>query len=564
MSSGIGTVGVVGLGTMGAGIVEVFARSGLTVVGVESTAELAERGRGILRASTERAVSRGRLDQAGQEAILERVIVSTRLDDLATADLVVEAVPEVLTLKHEVFTSLDAVVRPTAILASNTSSLSITEIAAGTAHPERVVGMHFFNPAPVLPLVEVITTMRTPAEVADRVRALVVTLGKRPVVVGDRAGFVVNYLLFGYLNSALRMIEHGHVSREDLDAAMRVGVGLPMGPLTLMDLIGLDVCHHIGEVIYGHSRSRLHAPSAMLQQMVTSGRLGRKSGQGFYTYAGPGSGEVVADDHTPAPEGTPGLHDVGVIGSGALAEELVSRLDGSGYAVRHVVDAAGDLSGLGEADLVVEAQEVELDLDGAVPAGRDVDDLFAELGEVTAPGTILATANTYSAAALASIAGRPEHTVVLRVHAPTPQGQVVEIGCTVATSAATVAALRQVVGTLDAEPVVCKDRAGLVVDALLVGYLNDAVRMLDEGYAGVDDIDTAIQYGLGYPMGPFAMIDHLGADEVLAVADELSSGTGVPDAQLTPSPLLVEHVLLDLPFHRASVAGAPGAAGTSS
>lgn len=547
MARDISTVGVIGLGTMGAGIVEVFARGGRTVVGVETTQELADRGRAILVASTDRAVARGKLDEAGRQQILDRVTITTDLGDLAGADLVVEAVPERMDIKHQVFDSLDAVVREDTVLASNTSSLSITRIAAGTANPSRVVGLHFFNPAPVLRLVEVVTTLSTDPEVVEAVAGLAAEVGKKPVVVGDRAGFVVNYLLFGYLNSALRLLEHGHVSREDLDVAMRVGAGLPMGPLTLMDLIGLDVCDHIGDVIYGHSRSPLHAPSAMLQQMVVSGRLGRKSGRGFYTYAEPGSGHVVPDDATPAQGPTPAVTKVAVLGDGALAQELDSRLTEGGYAVTRLADVS-DLSPLGGVELVIEAQAEPEDPDDDGLAGRDVDELFSELGQVTSPGTILATANTYSSVALAAMSARPEATVVLRMHAPTGNGQAVEIGHPGVTDARVLDVLRGVVTAIGAEPVVCRDRTGLVVDALLVPHLNDAVRMLDQGYAGVADIDTAIRHGLGYPMGPFAMIDHIGSDEVLSVCEDLLTGSDGFQPHLAPSPLLVEHALLDRPF----------------
>ncbi|SOC52761.1 3-hydroxybutyryl-CoA dehydrogenase [Ornithinimicrobium cerasi] len=554
----ITTVGVIGLGTMGAGIVEVFARGGLDVVGVETTQEYADRGRAILQASTDRAVARGRLDEAGQAEILGRVTISTDLGDLAGADLVVEAVPEIMALKHEVFAKLDDIVAEDAVLASNTSSLSITQIAAPTRHPGRVVGLHFFNPAPVLKLVEVITTLRSEPAVVEAVVAVSERLGKKPVVVGDRAGFVANYLLFGYFTSALRMLEHGHVSREDLDTAMRVGAGLPMGPCTLMDLVGLDVCHHIGDVIYSHTRSSMHAPSPMLGRMVTSGLLGRKSGRGFYTYARPGGGQVVEDAQTPVPLEAPTLRTVGVVGAGEVAEELASRLEEGGYAVVHVPDAedSAELARLAPAGLVIEAQELDTDVDdladledGVELPGRDVDDLFAELGEITGPQTVLATVNAAAAVALGAISGRPERCVVLRVHAPTGNGQVVEIGRTSVTDEAALAMLRDVVTRLGAEPVVCRDRAGLVVDALLVPHLNDAVRMLDEGYASVSDIDTALQHGLGYPTGPFAMIDAIGADEVLAVCEELASGSsGLPRDAVEASPLLVEHVLLDRPF----------------
>ncbi|MFB9732531.1 3-hydroxyacyl-CoA dehydrogenase family protein [Ornithinimicrobium kibberense] len=553
----IGTVGVIGLGTMGAGIVEVFARGGLRVVGVETTQELADRGRAILQASTDRAVKKGRLDEDGQAEILGRVTITTRMADLADADLVVEAVPEILDLKHRVFGQLDDIVGEDAVLASNTSSLSITSIAAGTRHPARVVGMHFFNPAPVLKLVEVITTLRTDEDVTAAVVALAGRIGKKPVVVGDRAGFVANYLLFGYFVSALKMLEQGHVSREDLDTAMRVGAGLPMGPCTLMDLVGLDVCHHIGEVIYAHSRSPMHAPSTLLERMVTAGLLGRKSGRGFYTYAAPGSGQVVEDEQTPSTAAATDLSAVGVVGTGELADELVSRLQDGGYAVTRVEDPAdrAELARLADVGLVVEAQapapppgEEEL-ADAQAWVEATGEDLWEALGEVVGPGAVLTTVNPEAAVAVGALSGRPEQVAVLQVHAPTGNGQVVEIGRSSATDDATVALLREVVTRIGAEPVVCRDRSGMVVDALLVPHLNDAVRMLDEGYAGVADIDTALQHGLGYPTGPFAMIDQIGADEVLAVCEELSAGgTGLPADALRPSPLLLEHVLLDRPF----------------
>lgn len=567
----ISTVGVIGLGTMGAGIVEVFARGGLRVIGVETTQEYADRGRAILQGSTDRAVAKGKLDEAGQAQILDRITITTELGDLAQADLVVEAVPEVMSLKHEVFGRLDAIVAQDAVLASNTSSLSITEIAAGTAHPERVVGLHFFNPAPILKLVEVITTVRTDDEVTRAVVSLSETIGKKPVVVGDRAGFVANYLLFGYFVSALRMLDQGHVSREDLDTAMRVGAGLPMGPCTLMDLVGLDVCHHIGDVIYAHSRSPMHAPSPMLERMVTAGLLGRKSGRGFYTYAKPGSGQVVEDELTPQQAEPSGLSSVGVIGTGEVADELVTRLQEGGYAVTQVSDPAeqGELGRLAEVGLVIEAQSApELsevsevseddlddleDLDDRAEQGawgqEDADeDLWESLAAVVGPDTVLTTVNPDAAVVIGALTGRPEKSAVLSLHAPTGNGQVVEIGRSSVTDDATVALLREVVTTIGAEPVVCKDRAGLVVDALLMPHLVDAVRMLDEGYASVGDIDTALQHGLGYPAGPFAMIDQIGADEVLAVCEELRGAGGLPAESVAPSPLLVEHVLLDRPF----------------
>lgn len=543
------TVGVIGLGTMGAGIVEVFARGGISVIGVETTQEFADRGKAILQASTDRAVAKGKLDERGQQAILGRITITTDMQDLAPADLVIEAVPERLDIKHQVFSALDDIVSDTAILASNTSSLSITAIAAGTAHPERVIGLHFFNPAPILKLVEVITTLTTPEELVERVSGIATSVGKKPVVVRDRAGFVANYLLFGYLNSSMAMLEQGHVSREDLDTAMRVGAGLPMGPLTLMDLIGLDVCHHIGDVIYSHSRDRVHAPSSMLEQMVSAGRLGRKSGRGFYTYAGPNKGQVVEDASTPTPlMAAPSA--VAIVGAGEIADDLVARFEAAGIATQHVEDVNGDLSAIGQAELIVEAQGEPVDPSQDQLTGRDADELFAELGQKAKAGAVLSTINPASAAALSALTGRPAETLVWRIHAPTQAGQVIEVGKTVATSDEAVAVSRASIAALEAHSVVSRDRTGLVVDALLMPHLNDAVRMVDQGYASAQDIDTAIQFGLGYPMGPLAMIDHVGADEVLATVEDLMTGSYGYETHLVPSPLLVEHVLLDRPFHQ--------------
>jgi 3-hydroxybutyryl-CoA dehydrogenase len=278
---------------MGAGIVEVFARNGLHVLAAEVDAEAVERGRAHLETSTARAVGRGKLTQDDADALLGRITTTTSLADLADVDLVVEAVPESLELKARVLGELDRVCRPDVVLASNTSSLSVTELAVRTGRPSRVVGMHFFNPAPVQKLVELVRTVVTEQDVIDDVAAFAATLDKVPVVIGDRAGFIANALLFGYLNHAARMYEQRYATREDLDAAMRHGCGYPMGPLALLDLIGprhelRDPRHDVQAVAQPAAR-----PAPVLKQMITAGLLGRKSGRGFYTYAAPHSSQVV-------------------------------------------------------------------------------------------------------------------------------------------------------------------------------------------------------------------------------------------------------------------------------
>src|SRR5215212_7489795 len=333
-------VGVVGLGTMGAGITEVLARAGLSVTAVEVTEEALARGRSHLEHSTQRAIDRGKLDPAERDAIFERIRFSTLLEDLAGAELVIEAVPERMELKAEVFTQLDKICAPDTILATNTSSLSVTELSVVTGRPSKVIGMHFFNPAPVMKLVEIVRTVVTEQSVVDDVEALADRLGKVDVTIGDKAGFIANALLFGYLNHAVSMYENRYATREDIDAAMRLGCGLPMGPLALMDLIGIDTAYEILDTMYKQSRNRLHAPSPVIKQMMTAGLLGRKSGRGFYTYAEPGSAEVVDDASTPAAGGTVQgarpVRTVGVIGSGTMATGIIEVVAKGGYDVRFV------------------------------------------------------------------------------------------------------------------------------------------------------------------------------------------------------------------------------------
>jgi 3-hydroxybutyryl-CoA dehydrogenase len=294
------------------------------VIAAEVDDDALARGWSHLTTSTSRAVGRGKLTQEDADALLARITTTTSLADLADADLVVESVAEQMALKAGVLAELAKVCRPDAILASNTSSLSITELSVRTGRPSKVVGMHFFNPAPVQRLVELVRTVVTEQGVIDDLKAFAATLDKVPVVIDDRAGFIANALLFGYLNHAARMYEQRYASREDLDAAMRYGCGYPMGPLALLDLIGLDIAYNILETMYAESRNQLHAPSPILKQMITAGLLGRKSGRGFYTYAGPRSSKVVPDADTPS--GTvPGdvtvrdVQRVGVVGTGTMA-----------------------------------------------------------------------------------------------------------------------------------------------------------------------------------------------------------------------------------------------------
>ena len=276
---------MIGSGIMGAGIAEVTARSGCEVVVREVTAELAEAGRARIAASLDRAVTRGKLAAADRDATLDRIRTTTSLDDLADRDLVIEAIVEDEPTKTALYRELSGLVRPDCVLASNTSSIPISRLAAAAQRPERVLGMHFFNPVPVLPLVELVPSLRTGQSTVDTARAFAESqLGKKTVLCKDRAGFVVNALLVPYLLAAIRMVEAGVATAEDVDTAMVAGANHPMGPLALTDLIGLDTTAAVAVSMYEEFKEPLYAAPPLLLRMVEAGLLGRKSGRGFFSY----------------------------------------------------------------------------------------------------------------------------------------------------------------------------------------------------------------------------------------------------------------------------------------
>ncbi len=568
------TIGVVGLGTMGAGITEVFARNGYAVVGVELDDDGVARGQQHLHNSTARAVARGKLSEDDEKALHARVSYTTSLQDLKDADLVVEAVVESMEVKKAIFKQLDDIVPDTAILATNTSSLSVTELSTANGRPGRVVGIHFFNPAPVQNLVEIVRTVVTTPDALEDVAELVRTVGKNPVVCGDKAGFIANTLLFGYLNHAVSMYEGRYASREDIDAAMRFGCGYPMGPLALLDLIGLDTAYEILDTMYRQGRDRLHAPAPILKQMVTAGLLGRKAGKGFYSYEEADSPVVVPDHLTPSADDKPQLrHDirlVGVVGTGTMATGIIEVFAKSGYDVVYV--------GRSEAKVDAVRASIERSLDKAIQRGKleesakdqvlgrltgttSLDDLatsdivveaiaedlkikttlFENLDEICKPGAILATTtSSLPIIQCAQATSRPQDVVGMHFFNPAPIMKLVEVVSTVSTSDDVAETTRALCAGVGKVAVSCGDRAGFIVNALLFPYLNDAIKMLEAHYATADDIDTAMKQGCALPMGPFELLDVVGNDVSLAIQRELYLEFREPG--FAPAPLL-EHLV---------------------
>jgi 3-hydroxybutyryl-CoA dehydrogenase len=277
-------VGVVGLGTMGAGIAQVCVQAGIETVGREVSDELCESARGRIAHYLRRGVEKGRLTAEERNAALGRLTTTTELGDLAGCDLVIEAIVEELAAKQELFRSLEGVVSDGAVLATNTSALSVTEVASATEYPERVVGMHFFNPAPVLPLVEVVRTELSSLDAVDTAFELAERLGKEPIRCNDTPGFVVNRILIPLLNDCVRVLDEAGVSPQDLDKAMTRGVNWPIGPCALIDLIGVDVHVHASEALHAALGEERMAPPERLVLMRDEGKLGRKTGEGFFSY----------------------------------------------------------------------------------------------------------------------------------------------------------------------------------------------------------------------------------------------------------------------------------------
>ena len=569
MAANIEKVGVVGCGTMGSGIAEIVARNGHEVHFVEVDEEMVERGFERIRGSLDRQVAREKLTQEERDEIAGRITGSADWTTLGDCDLIVEAVPEVLELKQQAFKRIDEVAREDAIIATNTSSLPVMDIAVHTRRPNRILGFHFFNPAPVMKLIELVRTVVTDESVVATAKAFAESIGKAPVVVGDRRGFIANQLLFPYLNQAVGMVETGYATKEDIDNAMRFGAGLPMGPIALVDLVGLDTMLGIMNAIHSQFEDTRFAPQPILKQLSSAGFRGRKSGRGFYGYEEPGSSRVLeGDDVRPAadPASIAGWRSVGVLGTGTMATGIAEVCAKAGYEVvvrgrskekaekvaasvsrsmQRMVDKGRmseedmvaalarikpthDLQDFAECDVVIEAVAEDLDIKK---------DLFAELAPILREDAVLSTTtSSLPVIDCAMVTDRPDRVIGLHFFNPAAIMKLVEIVPTVRTDDEVLEQARAFVDKVGKVGVLCPDRAGFIVNALLFPYLNDAVKMLQSHYATSEEIDTAMKLGCGYPMGPFELMDIVGLDVTLAIIETLHSEFREPSYE--PAPLL--------------------------
>ena len=539
LTSEISRLGVVGAGTMGAGIAQVAAQAGYAVVLCDVSEEALARGHKRIEAGFAHAVAREQLTSEARDAALGRIRTTTSLDDLRDAQFVIEAAPEELALKRQLFAALAGICAPDTILASNTSSLLITGLASDVAHPERVIGMHFFNPVPVRPLVEVIGGARTSPEVADATVALAERLGKTAVRALDTPGFIVNRVARPFTGEALRMASEGIATPAQIDRIVRVA-GFSIGPFEMMDLVGNDVNFAVHRAIYeqtfGEPRYR---PQRLQAQLIAAGRLGQKTGQGFYRYE---DGRKVADE-TPEPYAEIGplgrAATVLIAGHGPQVDDLAIALKAAGQEVitySTEESPAQENAGIPRARRLRDVLMATTIAIEAVLGPRDLKRAYwYELDDTLPPQIpILALALGQGATEIGSWGNRPERVVGLGYAGPFATAPIAELGRGLRTGET---ALRRSVAflrRLGKEVAVVGDPPGQVLTRLLSCLINEAAFALDEGIAAPADIDTALKLGLNFPAGPIEWSSRLGLEAIVTTLDGLHRYYGEERYRVAP------------------------------
>jgi 3-hydroxybutyryl-CoA dehydrogenase len=502
-------VGVVGAGTMGAGIAQVAAQAGLPVLLYDIGPAPLETALGRIRSTLERLVQRGRLSQEELAATMGRLSTTTALGDFAQVDFVIEAAPESLDLKREIFAKLHKFCPPGVVLATNTSSLSVTQIGALTGRRERVVGMHFFNPVPAMKLVEVVEGAETSEETMARTVELARAMGKTPVRVKDTPGFVVNRIARPFSGEALRLLGENVAGIRQIDRIARMAAGFRMGPFELMDLVGMDINFAVNKSVFDQFfQEPRFRPHPLQERMVKSGALGRKTGQGWYRYQ---DGEIVDGPDGPAFFANPGprlaeVRQVAVLGDPAMAE-LVEQ---AGYRLA---------DGCADADLVI------------------IGDPELLVGRNPRPeALVLVEASSLSTTEIAAAMAHPERVVGYGGVPSALERQLLEVAPGLRTSQDAWQQAARFIQSLGRDVEVIHDGPGLVVPRLIACLVNEAAFALQEGIASTADLDTAMKLGVNYPRGPLEWADAIGPERVLGILEGLHRQTG--EDRYRPCPLL--------------------------
>ncbi|MGH9706513.1 MAG: 3-hydroxyacyl-CoA dehydrogenase [Candidatus Acidiferrales bacterium] len=505
-----GSIGVVGAGVMGAGIAQIAAQAGFSVILFDAVERAAEKARETIGKQFARLCEKGRMTSAAAEEALLRIHAAPNFDSLASAEIVIEAIVEKIEVKRELFSRLDALVTRSCVLATNTSSLSVTAIAAATANPERVAGLHFFNPVPLMKVAEVISGARTAPETAGRLAAFVERIGHTPVRAQDTPGFIVNHAGRGYVTEALKIVQENVASPGAVDAVLREAAGFRLGPFELLDLTGLDVSHPVMESIYHqYYEEPRYRPSVISSQRLAAGLLGRKSGRGFYGYGPDGKLQQDARGES-ANAGRPWKHPVWVSPASPASRELIAAfLKNLGIEIETANSPSANAACI------------------VTPEGEDVSTCVAR--------ERLDGARTVGLDTLTGCTGR----MTLMISPATKRE-----------SAAEVVALLSRGGT----PVsLIEDSAGFIVPRVLAMIVNIGCEIVQQGICSPADLDRAVELGLGYPHGPLAWGEKLGSTRVLKILQNMQSVTG--DPRYRPSPWLARRAQLGVSL-RASHAGA--------
>ena len=567
-------VGVVGLGTMGSNIAIVCARGGKETLVVEADARALEAGMGRIRSFLDAGVQKGKTSEAERDAILGRIGKTDALPKLGGCGLVIEAITEDREAKNGLLRRLDAVLNEDAIIASNTSTLAISHMGAASGRPSKTIGAHFCLPAALNRLVEVAPGLLTSEETLLETIAFLEDVGQTPVVVKDAPGFVLNYFLVAFQNDCIRLIESGYTNPADLDAGVRLGLGYRMGPMRLLDIEGLDIHRTVSLSMYEQLKDPRYIPPPLVDRMIDAGRLGAKTGRGFYKYESAGMFGVAepqeeaeqARDESPGQPLADAVRKVGVIGVGAMGSGIAQVCVSSGLEVAAVevsapaleaglnrirrnlegavkrgkmdeaqkeetlarLSGATDLGALADCDLIVEA--IVENLDAKL-------ELFGKLGGVAKEGAVIASnTSCLSVTAMAARTKAPERVLGLHFFNPPYAMRLVEVIEAVQTAPEIMGFGAAFCRRIGKTPIPVKDRPGFLVNRLLVPYLNHAAQAFDDGLADRESMDKAISTGLGHPMGPLTLIDLVGADVQTFVADSMAEELG--EARFYAPPIL--------------------------